>query len=335
VHRLSQPNVPWRGPTTGPKAESGKFIIYVSTDQRNGGARGAGQGMVEAAKLIGWKTRVLDGKGTVSGRASAISQAIAEHPDVIVLGAINGREQAALIKKAAKAGIKIIGWHATAMPGPDPKLSIFDNISTNPLLVAKAAASLAIVDSHGKAGVVIFTDSTYKVAITKSNEMAKVIKSCKSCTLLKVIDTPLSDVSTRMPPLTSNLLARYGKKWTYALAINDLTFDFMAPSLASAGISGDGAPHNISAGDGSTAAFQRVRTKQYQMATIAEPLRLQGWQIVDEANRALHGQKPSGFVPLPHLFTVKDIDSNGGSNNKYAPNNGYRAAYKKIWGVHQ
>ncbi len=333
VERFSQPNPPWRGPTTGPKADPGKLIVYVSTDQRNGGAHGVGEGVVEAAKAIGWKTRVLDGQGTVSGRASALSEAMSLKPDVIVLGGIDGNEQAAVVQQAAKAGIKIIGWHATAKPGPDEKLSIFNDITTNPIDVAEAAASLAVVDSDGKAGVVIFTDSTYKVAIAKSDRMAEVIKACKTCTLLKVVDTPLADVSTRMPPLTTNLLATYGKKWTYALSINDLTFDFMAPSLASAGIAGDGEPHNISAGDGSAAAFQRIRSKQYQMATVAEPLRMQGWQVVDEANRALHNEKPSGFVPLPHLFNTKNIAFDGGPDNEYNPNNGYQKIYKKIWGA--
>ena len=47
-----------------------------------------------------------------------------------------------------------------------------------------------------------------------------------------------------MPQLTTSLLQKYGDKWTYSLAINDLYFDFMGPSLASAGIAGDGAPIN-------------------------------------------------------------------------------------------
>ena len=33
-------------------------------------------------------------------------------------------------------------------------------------------------------------------------------------------------------------------------------------------------------------AFQRIREKQYQVATVAEPLHLHGWQTIDELNRA-------------------------------------------------
>jgi ribose transport system substrate-binding protein len=161
--------------------------------------------------------------------------------------------------------------------------------------------------------------------------MADVIKACSTCKLLEVVDTPLSDVATRMPQLTTSLLQRYGKNMTYALSINDLTFDFMAPSLASTGIPGDGFPRNISAGDGSEVAFQRIRAGEYQVGTVAEPLRLHGWQLVDEANRAFNKEKHSGYVAPVHLFLPSNIKSDGGPKNTYDPENGYTDSYLKIW----
>lgn len=333
VGAYSKPNPPWDGPTTGPTAQKGKLIVYVSTDQRNGGARGVGEGVVEAAEKIGWEHRTIDGQGTVSARSSGLTQAIALKPDAIVLGGIDANEQAAIIEQAAEAGIVVVGWHAYASTGPHPTLPIFTNITTDPLKVAQAAASYAVVSSSGKAGAIIFTDSVYEIAIAKSDAMAEVIKACSDCELLELIDTPLSDTSTRMPPMTTSLLQKYGDKWTHAMSINDLTFDFMAPSLASAGIAGDGQPINISAGDGSEAAFQRIREKQYQAATVAEPLRLQGWQVVDEINRALAGEKDSGYVAPPHLFTPDNIQFDGGPKNIYDPDNGYTGIYAKIWGT--
>ncbi len=331
VASVSAPAAPWSGPTTGPKAAPGKTIVYVSADQNNGGARGAGEGVKEAAGVVGWTYRLIDGQGSVSGRTSAMSQAIATKPDVIVLGAIDATEQSASIEAAVKQGIVLIGWHATARSGPEPKMSIFTNITTDPLAVARAAASLACAESGGKAGVVIFTDSTYEIAVKKARAMEAVMKQCGQSKVLDFVDTPLAEASTRMPQLTTSLLQKYGKAWTHALSINDLTFDFMAPSLASAGVEGDGAPFAISAGDGSEAAFQRIRQKQYQEATVAEPLRLQGWQIVDEANRALNKQPDSGFVAPAHLFVVTNIGADGGPKNTYDPDNGYTAIYKKIW----
>jgi ribose transport system substrate-binding protein len=294
VEAAGKPNPAWDGPTAGPAIQPGKTIVYVSTDQRNGGARGVGLGVQEAAEMAGWTYRELDGQGTVSGRSSALNQAMALRPDVIVLGGIDANEQAAAIEEIAAQDVVVLGWHAYAKAGPHDTLPIFTNITTDPLDVAKAAASLAVAESDGQAGVVIFTDSVYEIAIAKSDAMAEIIRACETCTLHEIVDTPLSDTATRMPPLTTALLQRYGDGWTHALSINDLTFDFMARSLASAGIDGDGQPRNISAGDGSEAAFQRIREFQYQVGTVAEPLRLQGRQVVGEANRALAGEADSG-----------------------------------------
>ncbi len=332
IKKVTQPVTAWDGPTTGPKATGHKLIVYVSTDQRNGGARGVGEGIAEAAKAIGWDVRAIDGQGSVNARAAGIAQAVALKADGLVLDAIDAAEQAAATEQAEKAGIKVVGWHAAAVPGPNAQYGLFTNITTDPLQVAKAAGLYAVAASDGKAGAIVFTDSAYAIAIAKSNEMAAVIRACKTCTVLSVEDTPLADAANRMPQLTTSLLQRYGAKWTYALSVNDLTFDFMGPSLQSAGVAGDAPPHAISAGDGSEPAFQRIRTGEYQAATVAEPLRLHGWQIVDELNRAFAGAKPSMYVAPPHLFVKANIDHDGGPQNIFDPQNGYRDAYKKIWG---
>ena len=332
IKKVTAPVTTWDGPTTGPKAAGHKLIVVVSTDQRNGGARGVSEGIEEAAKVLGWDVRVIDGQGSVSARAAGIGQAVALKADGLVLDAIDAAEQASATEAALKAGIKVVGWHSGPAPGPMPKYGIFTNITTDPLEVAKAAASYAVADSDGKAGAVIFTDSAYAIAIAKSDAMAAVIRACKTCTLLSIEDTPLADAANRMPQLTTSLLTRYGSKWTYAMSINDLTFDFMAPSLQSAGIAGDAAPHAISAGDGSEPAFQRIKAGEYQIGTVAEPLRLHGWQEVDELNRAFNGAPASGYVAPPHLFIKANIDKDGGPKNIYDPQNGYTDAYKKIWG---
>ena len=331
VADVAKANPPWTGPKDGPAAQKGKLIVYVSADQRNGGALGVSQGVQEAVEAIGWELRILDGQGTVSGRSTAMQQAIALKPDGIVLGTVDAQEQAELIKQADAAGVKVVGWHSTTQPGPSAEYKLFANITTDPLDVAKAAASFAVAESDGKAGVVIFTDSTYAIAIAKSDAMAEVIKACGGCKLLETQDTPLAEASTRMPQLTTSLLQRYGEEWTYSLSINDLTFDFMSAELANVGITEDGYPRNISAGDGSEVAFLRIRSKQYQSATVAEPLLLHGWQAVDELNRAFADQPASMFSAPVHLVTTANIESDGGPKNMFDPDNGYRDAYKTIW----
>jgi ribose transport system substrate-binding protein len=335
IEKVTAPVTEWDGPTTGPKAQPGKLIIYASADQKNGGASGVGDGAAEAAAVLGWDFRVLDGQGSVPARTSALTQAIALNPDGIILGTIDAAEQAPLIEQAVAAGIKVVGWHSGAAPGPVEGIpGVFTNITTDPLEVAKASGLYAVVDSGGKAGVIIFTDSIYAIAIAKSDATAEAVKACGGCKVLETVDTPIGDLQNRMGQLTTSLLSKYGADWTYSVAVNDLYYDFAAPSLQNAGIDpAEGYPRNISAGDGSVPAFQRIRDKQYQVATVAEPLNLHGWQTIDEMNRALAGEQPSGYVAPPHLFINSNIDADGGDKNTFDPGNGYREAYKKIWGV--
>lgn len=318
----------WDGPTTGPKAAANKTVVFVASDMRNGGVLGVSKGAEEAAKALGWKIRVLDGQGSVQGRTAAFNQAIALKPDGILLGGFDAKEQGSGVQSATKANIPVVGWHAAKEAGAVD--GMFYNVTTNAQDVAEIAALHAVATSNGKAGVVVFTDSAYAVAIAKSNAMAEVIKKCSGCTLLSVEDTPLADTSNRMPQLTTSLVQRYAGKWTHSLGINDLYFDFMGPTLQAAG----GAAKelkNLSGGDGSESAYQRIRNNRFQAGTVPEPLNLHGWQMVDEVNRALAGQKASGYSTPVHLVTLDNIKGDGGPNNSFDPDNGYRTVYKKIW----
>lgn len=323
----------WDGPTTGPAAAAGKTIIYVAGDLRNGGTEGVSRGVAEAAEAIGWELRVLDGHGDISARTAAMSQAVALGPDGIIVGGFDAIEQNAALEQVKEAGIPFVGWHATIEPGPDAATGMYANVNTRIADVAQTAADLAIVDSGGTAGVVIFGDSNYEMAIGKARMMeAAITEGCPGCEVLVLEDSPMTEASSRMPQLTTSLLQRFGEKWTYSLAVNDLYYDFMGPSLASAGLEGGGAPHNISAGDGSESAFQRIRDGEFQMATVPEPLTMQGWQLVDELNRAFAGEDWSGYVSGIHLVTAENIAFDGGPDNVFDPDNGYRDAYRAIWG---
>ena len=322
----------WDGPAGGPKAATGKTIVFVGADLKNGGILGASKGVEEAGKVIGWNVRVMDGQGSVSARTAALNQALALKPAGIVVGGFDTTEQKAAFGNAAKAGIPLVGWNAGPKPGPDAAAGLFANVTTTADDISEAAALWAVADSGGKAGVVIFTDSQYSIAVYKAKAMEAVIKKCGGCTVLSYEDSPIADSATRMPTLTTTLLQKFGAKWTHSLAINDLYFDFMGSSLKAAGKKGDDAPRAVSAGDGSEAAYQRIRARNHQSATVPGPLNMQGWQVVDELNRAFAGAPWSGYVPGVHLVTADNVDLDGGSKNIFDPDNGYREHYKRIWG---
>ena len=256
---------------------------------------------------------------------------MALNPNGIIIVGFDAVEQAPAMAAAKAAKVPFVSWHAGATIGPMPEAGVFANVTTDPMQVSTAAAMWAFLDGGGKPGCVFFTDSTYAIAIAKAKKMQEVIEKLGGTTV-EWVDTPIAETSQRMPQMTTSLLQRHGAKWTHSLAINDLYFDFMGPSLSTAGISGTGRPTNVSAGDGSESAYQRIRAGQYQAATVAEPLNLQGWQLIDELNRAFAGVAWSGYVSPLHVVTKANVEFDGGPKNMFDPGNGYQTEYKKIWG---
>jgi ribose transport system substrate-binding protein len=317
----------WDGPRTGPAGRPGMTIAVICEDLRNGGVLGVAQGFGEAADVMGWRVRMFDARGTPEGRDQAIAAALAMNPDGAVLLGSDAKSLEAHLTPFAERGVPLVGWHVGPTAGRMTSGSVAVNVSTDPLEVARVAAMAAIVDSRGKAGVVLFTDENFEIAMRKAEAMAQIIGTCAGCTLLEMRRLPISKSAAQVPEVTRQLQAKYGRRWTHSLAINDIYFDYATPELTQLGRE----VRLFSAGDGSPAAFLRIQAGAYQFGTVAEPLNLQGWQLVDELNRLLSGQPVSGYVVPVHLVTPDNIGFDGGPKMQFDPDNGYRAVYRRIW----
>lgn len=326
VERAGRTDVPWNGPTRGPAAVSGRSIVYVAQTMTNPGVAGAADGVKEAARVVGWHVRVIDGGGTPAGIQSAFSQAVALRPSGIVIGGFDPDSTAPQVRRAGALGIPLIGWHAVPSPGPSEEPRLFTNVTTKVQDVARLSAQWLIAQSNGRAGAVVFTDDSVPFAKYKSDLIRKQLATCSGVRLLATENIPIPDAGTRTPQAVSSLLLRFRNMWTHSVAINDLYFTDAAPAFRAAGVPGKGPPFNIGAGDGDPSAFQRINSDQYQSATVPEPLSLQGWQIIDEFNRAFTGRPASGYVAPVHLSTA----ANTKGATKWDPS-GYRQAYRQIW----
>jgi ribose transport system substrate-binding protein len=293
----------------------------------NPGVAGAAKGVREAAQAIGWKVRVIDGQGTPAGIQGAFSQAVTLKPSGIVIGGFDPNSTSQQVAQASAAGIPLVGWHAVGSPGPSQNPRLFSNVTTRVEDVARISADWIISRSNGGAGVVVFTDASIPFAKKKSELIKAELATCSGVRLLSYQNIPISDASNRTPQAVSSLLSRFGNRWTYSVAINDLYFADAAPALRAAGKKGSDAPFNIGAGDGDPSAFQRINAEQFQTATVPEPLTQQGWQIVDEFNRAFAKAPASGYVAPVHIAT----EANSDGATAWDPSR-YREAYRKIWG---
>ncbi|BBH51936.1 ABC transporter substrate-binding protein [Fluviispira sanaruensis] len=316
----------WDGPTDGPSGQSAKNIIFISADFRNGGVSSVYRGFEAAAEALSWNVKIVNADGGKSNTKKLFIDALKLRPHAIVLGGFPPEELGDEIEQAKKLKIILIGWHVTDKPGPYK--DVFTNITTDPKEVAKIAAEYAIKDGKKKAGVVFLNDDRFPIANTKTEAMRKIIESCEKCKVLSVENIPLTNASEDILSVVPRLNEKFGKSWTHTLAINDSYFDKINYALAN---SGRKDIRNVSAGDGSLKALTRIRSGYaYQLATVAEPLNSQGWQLADELNRAFAGKPPSGFINKPVLVTKNLLER---LKKSYVDSgSGYEDAYIKIWG---
>ncbi|MER6201282.1 substrate-binding domain-containing protein [Streptomyces sp. NPDC001586] len=327
VRQAENSDAAWHGPTSGPPAASGKTLVYVAQTMTNPGVAGVAKGVEEAAKAIGWTLRVIDGGGTPAGIQAALSQAITLKPSGIVIGGFDPQLTSQQMARAEAAHIPVVGWHAVGSPGPSERPRLFTNVTTKVEDVARISADWIIARSRGDAGVVLFTDDSIPFAKNKAELIRQELATCSGVRLLTTENIPIPDAASRTPQAVSSLVSRFQDDWTHSVAINDLYFADAAPALRAAGKPGTGPPFNIGAGDGDPSAFQRINSEQFQAATVPEPLSEQGWQIVDEFNRAFAGRPASGYVAPVHIATADNSDG----ATSWDPS-GYREGYLRIWG---
>ncbi len=328
--RYAGPQTVWQGPDAAPKPARDKTIVYLSGDEQNDISREYGVYMKQAAQHLGWKLSVIDGKGSPANWVAGFNQAIALKPDGIAIFA-DAKSLQGPIGTAAARGITVIGLHAASLPGPQPDLHLFVNIQEDPREIGRAEADWAIADSKGTARVVIVTHNEYQIAATKSGATRDAIAACATCKVLDYANFPASEAAQRMPQLTTSWVQRFGLP-LYITSVGDNDLDFAVPSLRASGVKPEQA--KLIGADGNRSAYERIRKGgQYQVVTVSEPIELQAYQAIDEFNRAFAKAPPSGFVQPPYLVTPANVNSAGGAQDSFVPDNDYKAHYLKIWGV--
>ncbi|MFN8451536.1 MAG: substrate-binding domain-containing protein [Anaerolineae bacterium] len=324
------PITEWAGPTSGPTIESGKKVVFVAIDMNNPAVKSWADAVTAAAQSVGWEVTVLDGKGTTDAQLQAMNQAIALQPDGIVTGAIQTDLFAGAYADAKAAGIPIVGIHSTTDAGAFPDDGLFWNVAQSTAEIGHALADYVIADSNGAGIGYVLTDHTYAISVAKSDAEVERFQECTGCTLVDYANSPLAEVTTRIAPLFTSWVQNQGSNPFYVMTIADYYYDFAVPALTAGGVAPDQV--KLVGADGTASAYQRIREgDQYQVATVPAPLELQGYQAVDELNRAMHGEEPSGWVLPVYVVTKDNIDLEGGDQNLFIPSNDYKQHYADIW----
>jgi ribose transport system substrate-binding protein len=325
--KRSQAQSEWAGPTSGPKAEPGKKIVYLSSDQTNALSAQYGKFLQDAGSQIGWDVTVIDGKATAANWITAFNQAMALNPDGIAM-TLQSPSITGPLEAAAAAGIPVVGMHSTSLPGPSDEFHLFNNLSSDPAEIGRALVDWAVADSNGTARIIAIGDNIYPISVVKTDAMVVEVAKCKGCTLISNENIPAANVSAQMAGIMTSWVLKLEKPF-YALSVGDFWYDFATPALHTGNVPVDDV--RLGAADGTPQAYQRVRDGDYQRVTIPEPIEMQAWQAIDELNRAINKQPPSNFVQPVYVVTKDNIDDEGGPQNTFTPSNNFKEHYLKIW----
>jgi len=328
VAKASQRQNHWDGPADGPKLQAKKRVVFIGGDMMIPAISELFKSTKDAAALAGWQVLLIDCRGACYNGQPVINQAVGMKPDGIILAGVDAISQARGLAKAQEKKVVVVGWHALSKPGPVD--GFFTDIGNNPRDAGQIAALFGVTEASSRMGMVILTDNSTPYMAAKSAAAVEIIKQCESCRLLSVEEVPVSEAQVKLQATMEDLVKRYGSKWTHVLAVSDAYFDVMEKPAVAAVIASNKLK-GISAGDGSASAYQRLHGATIQIGTIPEPVSMQGWQLVDELNRAFSAVLPSGFVMPVHLVSDQNIAFDGGFKNMFDPDSDYRNQYKKYW----
>lgn len=330
VIRLAGPQTAWNGPTSAPKPEPGKKVAYLANDAQNDATQEWANAVKEVGEKIGWEVTIIDGHGSPVGWQQGFNQAIALQVDGIVTDADAASLQPQ-INEAKAQGITVVGIHAAGFPGPQPDLGLFVNIQQDPRDIGRAQADWIIAHSGGTARVVVTTHCEFAIACAKATATKERIEECAGCKMLEFSNSPISEVAQRQPQLVTAWVQQYGTP-LYITSVADYTADFQIPALRTGGVKPEDVI--IVSADGNKSAYERIRAGgQYQQVTASEPYKMQGYQAIDELNRAFHGMESSGFIQTPYLVTPENVNAEGGDKNTFIPGNDYEKHYLALWGI--
>jgi len=327
VAKLTGAPTAWSGPTSGPAAVKGKNVVYISCGSFNDICVRVGKSIQEAGKTLDWKVTVIDGKATTSGWLSAWNQALALNPDGII-AFTDAEAMKVPIAKAKAKNIPVVGVLSTALPGPDEKLGLFTNVSQDPRTIGKAEAQYAIAKSNGTAKAVVLYAAQYTIARIKADAMKAELAKCTGCKLVDYHNIDPSVLQAQSGPLVTGWVQKHGTP-LWVLSVGDVLVSFMPSPLRSAGV--DSSKVKMIAADGNATAYDLIRKKQYQVATVPQPAGELGYQASDEMNRAFAGEPATGFAPDLFMVDASNVEQYGGADNTFEPENDYSGRYQKIW----
>ncbi len=314
-------------PTIPVEVPEGKVIGDVSIIATAPGPAQTDKALGEAAKAVGWKFSVLDGKLTPKGYADADRLFIQQKVDGIIHNVIPDSAVPETLKAAKEAGIPVVCVSCA-------------NEVEQP--VAAPSAANADQDFKGQGAlladwIIADSDGTAKVAIQNNNGVAAVrarydglIERLKACDGCEIVDdqkvSPSGDLIGSGRKTTQALLQKFPKgEVGYLIAPSDS--EAVGPGQAIEAAKRDEV--KLASYDCNELNLGWIRNDGPQKACVASSLDWMAWAGIDEMARQLTGTESDGQKIPSQLIVAENAPPKGELPMSDLP---FREHFLKLWG---
>lgn len=316
--------VGWPTLASGPKPATAKTVYIISSDQALEGNIRVVDGLQQAISMLGWKSIVLDGKGTTDAQNAAFQQAVNEHAYAIFDVFIDTNSVGAGMAAIKSAGIPVVSiTSGSPTSGPNAVVAEVGSVPFN-YQMGELEAYYAITASKGKVNAIIMEDNSFTTAPPIAQGADAVLKQCSTCKVDTVVTFAAADLVAGMAGLVQTNLQRYP----------DANYVFLpydaAASFAATGIRQAGSDAKIVSTGGNLPNLAMIRQGQTEVATVAEPLEYFSFLAVNDLIRYEGGAKPLPFSAPLKILVAANLPPAGQAWNG---DSDFTGSFRTLWGL--
>lgn len=327
-------------PTSGPKPEPGKEIWLISCGQSASSCAAPISEAQGAAKELGWKTKIVDGKFDPNLMAQGIRQAVAAGADGLLLQGVECPLVKAALEEAKAAGLKSVSTFAGdcngSIPGKPGNLfsaQVVFGTAEEPLYFPEynrdwsaERARWVIAETNGEAELVAFINDEYLALDYENEGFFEAFDECEGCTVLDEVPASVADLGPTMEQATQQALIKNPEANSVYPSV-----DGIITGGLSAGIRASGRMDELAVigAECLPISIDLLRTGELD-ACYGVDQEWTAWAGVDTLNRLFHGEEA---VPSGQGWQLVDKENNLPATGDWSAPIDFKSIYRETWGI--
>lgn len=339
VERYYAANSADNQPPSGPEAQTGKKVFYLSAGTATPSGSAAVKEIEKAADILEWDLTVFDGQFSPDVYQEGIRQAIANQQDGLILYGVDCPGLEKPLQQAKEAGIVIVGVSSIDCDAADPSaegLIDAEVVTLDGLDQAeqwknfgRAQADWITVQTDGDAKVIHFAVPDFLVTdLTGQGFEEELAKVCEGCEIVETVQVGVADFGPQLQEKAEQALLRNPDANAVQVAYDDL----MTLGVAKAVENAEQASGNdlaVVAGTGYEANMDLIRQDKGQDAGWVQGHQWDMYAAADILNRAFAGEDTAAGVGYPTI--LYDRDNNMPPSGAFEFEADFRTPFESGW----